>query len=377
MTADGFVPPAYGDRSLADVLPAVARALGRPLDPASPASSGLVLPDAGSYVVFLVDGLGRELLARHPDDAPYLSSLLAGSAAATAGVPSTTATSLTSLGTGLPPGGHGVVGYTARIPGTDRLLNHLQWSKDVDSAQWQPHHTIFGRLAAEGVATAAVNKREFHGSGLTDASSRGAGFVGADRWGERLVAVQAASTEHPSLTYVYDGDLDWTGHRYGVDSAQWRAQLAMTDQAAERMRETLPDDVRIVVVADHGMVDSDEDSRVDVDADPALRDGVVLLGGEARFRHLYCAGGAVESVAATWRSVLQDRAVVLTRDEAFAQGWFGAVEPSVRPRIGDVVVAARGTTAVLSSRDFPYEARLVGMHGSLTPEEMLVPVLVC
>ena len=208
----------------------MARALGRPLDHAS---SGLVLPDAGSYVVFLVDGLGRELLERHPEDAPYLSSLLAGSAAATAGVPSTTATSLTSLGTGLPPGGHGVVGYTARIPGTDRLLNHLQWSKDVDSAQWQPHPTIFGRLAAEGVATAAVNKREFHGSGLTDASSRGAGFVGADRWGERLVAVQAASTEHPSLTYVYDGDLDWTGHRYGVDSAQWRAQLAITDQAAK------------------------------------------------------------------------------------------------------------------------------------------------
>ena len=368
---DGFVAPAYGDHSLADVLPAVARALGHPLSP-----SGLVLPDAGAYVVFLVDGLGRELLAAHPDDAPYLSSLLAGSAEATAGVPSTTATSLTSLGTGMPPGGHGVVGYTARIPGTDKLLNHLQWSKDVDPADWQPNPTIFGQLASAGVTTTAVNKREFLGSGLTESSSRGAGFVGADRWGERLVAVQAASSEKPSLTYVYDGDLDWTGHRYGVDSAQWRAQLSMTDQAAERMRETLPDDVRIVVVADHGMVDAAETSRIDVDADPALRDGVVLLGGEARFRHLYCAGGAVESVAATWRSVLGDRASVLTRDEAFAAGWFGDVVPGVRPRIGDVVVAARGTTAVLSSRDFPYEARLVGMHGSLTREEMLVPILV-
>jgi hypothetical protein len=369
----GFVAPAYGDHSLADVLPAVARAIGRPLDGQG---SGLVLPDAGSYVVFLVDGLGRELLAANPEDAPYLSSLLAGSAEATSGVPSTTATSLTSLGTGMPPGGHGVVGYTARIPGTDRLLNHLQWSKEVDSAEWQPHHTVFGRLAAEGVTTTAVNKREFVGSGLTDASSRGAGFVGADRWGERIVAVHAASAESPSLTYVYDGDLDWTGHRYGVDSAQWRSQLTMTDQAAEQMRETLPDDVRILVIADHGMVDADEGSRIDVDAIPDLRDGVVLLGGEARFRHLYCAGGAVESVVDTWRATLGDRAEVLTRDEAFARGWFGDVAPGVRPRIGDVVVAARGTTAVLSSRDFPYEARLVGMHGSLTPEEMLVPVLV-
>ncbi len=368
-----FVAPAYGDHSLADVLPAVAGALGRPLDGPP---HGLLLPDAGSYVVFLVDGLGRELLADHPEDAPFLSSLLAGSASATAGVPSTTATSLTSLGTGMPPGGHGIVGFTARIPGTDKLLNHLQWSKDVDSAEWQPHQTIFGRLAAQGVTTTAVNKREFVGSGLTDASSRGAGFVGADRWGERIVAVQAASSHRPSLTYVYDGDLDWTGHRYGVDSAQWRAQLAMTDQAAERLRETLADDVRILVIADHGMVDADQASRVDVDGVPELRDGVVLLGGEARFRHLYCAAGAVESVAATWRSVLGDQAQVRTRDEAFAEGWFGSVAPGVRPRIGDVVVAARGTTALLSSRDFPYEARLVGMHGSLTPAEMLVPVLV-
>ena len=373
MSDPDFVAPAYGDHSLADVLPAVARALGRPLDGQG---SGLVLPDAGSYVVFLVDGLGRELLADHPDDAPFLAALLEGSAEATAGVPSTTATSLTTLGTGMPPGGHGVVGYTARIPGTDKLLNHLQWSKDVDAAEWQPHHTIFGRLASAGVTTTAVNKREFLGSGLTDASSRGAGFVGADRWGERIVAVQAASAEHPSLTYVYDGDLDWTGHRYGVDSAQWRAQLSMTDQAAERLRETLPDDVRIVVIADHGMVDASEGSRIDVDAHPEMRDGVVLLGGEARFRHLYCAGGAVDSVVATWREQLGDGAEVLTRDEAFGRGWFGEVEPGVRPRIGDVVVAARGDTAVLSSRDFPYEARLVGMHGSLTPEEMLVPVLV-
>jgi hypothetical protein len=269
-----------------------------------------------------------------------------------------------------------VVGFTARIPGTDKLLNHLQWSKGVDATEWQPHQTAFGRLASAGVTTTAVNKREFNGSGLTDVSSRGAGFIGADRWGERIVAVQAASAERPSLTYVYDGDLDWTGHRYGVDSPQWRAQLTIIDQATEQLREALPADVRVVVIADHGMVDAGPEARVDVDEVPELRDGVVLLGGEARFRHLYCAGGAVESVAATWRAVLGDRALVLTRDEAFALDWFGPVSPGVRPRVGDVVVAARGTTALLSSRDFPYETRLVGMHGSLTSAEMLVPVLV-
>jgi len=97
--AGDFVEPAYSQRSLSDVVPAVASALGLHL-PAIDGSwqdSALVLPDASSYVVFLVDGLGHELLQRYSHAAPFLSSLT--SSHGTAGVPSTTATSLTS-----PPG---------------------------------------------------------------------------------------------------------------------------------------------------------------------------------------------------------------------------------------------------------------------------------
>ena len=383
MTTPGageFVPPAYHDRSLTDVLPAVARALGVGAafgggDDQDPAP-GLLLPEAGSYVVFLIDGLGYELLRDHAAVAPFLHSLMAGSPPATVGVPSTTATSLTSLGTALTPGIHGVVGFTARIPGTDSLLNALSWSREVDPAQWQPHPTAFGRLAAAGVQTTQVNKREFLASGLTEASSRGARFIGADRLGERLVAVQDASALTPSVTYMYDGDLDWTGHRYGVASAQWAAQLAMIDLAAERLRQSLPVRTRLVVVADHGMVDVGPERRIDVEDQPQLRDGLALIGGEARFRHLYCRGGAIDDVVATWRAVLGARAEVLSREEAFTRGWFGECGAAVLPRIGEVVVACRGDHAVLDTAAFPYEARLVGMHGSLTSAEMLIPVLV-
>jgi predicted AlkP superfamily pyrophosphatase or phosphodiesterase len=369
-----FVAPAYRDRSLTDVLPAVADALGV----GSTFESGrrLRLPEASRYVVFLVDGLGFELLRDHPEDAPYLHSLMAGSEPATVGVPSTTATSLTSLGTALPPGSHGVVGFTSRIPGTDQLLNALTWNKAVDPRTWQPHPTAFARLAAAGVHTTVVNKREFAGSGLTDVSCRGAELVGADRLGERLVAVQTASAQPGSLTYMYDGDLDWTGHRYGVASPQWASQLSMIDVAAERLREELPADTRIVVVADHGMVDAAPAGRVDLEERTELRDGVALVGGEARFRHLYCRGGAVDDVVRTWSEVLGEAALVLRREEAVERCWFGAVSSEVWPRIGDVLVACRGDHAVLDSAAFPYEAKLIGMHGSLTSAEMLVPVLV-
>ena len=371
--SDRFVEPAYEDRSLGDVIPAVAKALG--VDVGLPPTS-LRLPQAGSYVVFLVDGLGYELLRDHETDAPFLHSLLGQQAPATAGVPSTTATSLTSLGTALLPGTHGIVGFTSRIPGTDELLNALTWSKSVDPTTWQPHPTAFARLAAAGVATTVVNKREFDGSGLTVAGQRGASFVGADRVGERMAAVLAASASAPALVYMYEGDLDWTGHRYGVASLSWRLQLAMVDAAAEQLRETLPADVRILVVADHGMVDSPLSARIDVDEHPDLLDGVALLGGEARYRHLYCRGGAVDDVVDAWRERLGDRAEVLTRDDALARGWFGPVTSDVLPRLGNVMVAAHGDFSVMSSAAFPYETRMIGLHGSLTSAEMLIPVLV-
>jgi Type I phosphodiesterase / nucleotide pyrophosphatase len=374
---DPFVEPAYGARSLADVLPAVGTALGARVDGWPAHRPGLALPEAPAYVVFLVDGLGADLLGAHAHAAPYLSSLLTADTVGTAGVPSTTATSLTSLGTGLTPGGHGVVGFTSRVPGSDRLLNALFWDRDIDPLQWQPHPTAFQTLASSGVHVTSVNKREFRGSGLTVAAQRGGDWIDADRVGERVAGAVVASAVRPSLTYLYDGDLDWTGHRYGVASAQWLQQLAIIDAEAEQLRDALPSHARLLVVADHGMVDAARpERRIDLDDDPAFREGVVLLGGEARFRHVYCTAGAVDDVRARWRELLADAALVVSRDEAIACGWFGDVTAPVLPRLGDVVAAAHDDWGLFSSVDFPYELRLVGLHGSLTPAEMRIPLLV-
>ncbi len=154
-----------------------------------------------------------------------------------------------------------------------------------------------------------VNKREFAGSGLTVAAHRGADYVGADKVGERIAAAVAASAERPSLTYLYDGDLDWTGHRYGVASSQWLQQLSMVDAEAEQLREALPAG-RAARSSSPTTAWSTRrrESRIDVDEHLDLRAGVALLGGEARFRHLYCRGGAVDDVVATWTELLGDRA---------------------------------------------------------------------
>jgi type I phosphodiesterase/nucleotide pyrophosphatase len=372
MTADTrFVSPRYRDRSLSDLLPSVAGAMG-----VAGYDNRFALPTARRYVVVMVDGLGWHLLREHAADAPYLSSMLSAQSPMTCGVPSTTASSLTSLGTGLTPGEHGLVGYTSRIPGTNRLLNALKWDPDVDPLVWQPEPTMFERLGSDGIRVAAANRASFRGSGLTVSSQRGADFHAADTAWERLAVVTELAEPADSLVYAYESTLDHIGHGSGCTSDRWLEQLATIDADLRRLREDLPADAVLVVTGDHGMVDVDDSGRLDVDDEPALLDGVALMGGEARLRHLYCRSGAVADVAGRWATALGDRAVVMTQATAEAAGWFGEIRPLIRARIGDVVVASTARYAVLSRQQFPIETKLVGFHGSLTEAEMLIPLLV-
>lgn len=361
--------PQYGERSLAEVLPSVLGALGTHGE-----QNPLQLPPAPLYCVFLVDGLGWNLLRSHTAQAPFLSSLR--QQPITCGAPSTTATSLASLGTGLAPGRHGLLGYTTRAPGGNEIFNALKWEPAVDPLTYQPHPTLFQRAQRSGVAATVLGPRRFRDTGLTVAALRGP-FRAADSRGERVAAAaDSLSAGGPALVYVYEGDLDHTGHQVGCTSAAWRHELAMVDRFAEELYEALPPGTVLLVTGDHGMVDVAAEDRIDVDDHPALREGVTLVAGEARFRHVYTRDGAADDVAAAWRGVLGDsRAAVLTRAAAVAAGWFGAVENRVLERIGDVVVNVHGACAVEHRSVFPVETKLVGLHGGLSEDELLVPLL--
>ena len=151
------------------------------------------------------------------------------------------------------------------LESTSTWVNSLFWDQPVDPLDWQPHRTAFDALEAAGVHTSVVSKREFEGSGLTRCGQRGAEYVGADDVAERVAGAVACAARRPSLTYVYDGNLDWHGHRAGVDSVRWRTQLRDIDEDVQELRDALPPEVRLLVVADHGMVDSQPNTRFDID----------------------------------------------------------------------------------------------------------------
>ena len=345
--------------------------------PVAADTGALVLPPAPRAVVLLVDGLGDVLLRARSGHAPYLRSLLADGRRLSSGFPSTTATSMGSFGTGLPPGGHGLVGYEVLDPDRDVLLNELSWEPHVDPHVWQPNPTVFERLAAADVPVTRIGPGFFDGSGLTESALRGGRFVAASSLDDRIGAAIAAIRATPrGLVYVYWGDIDKVGHVHGCQSWEWGEELTRVDDAVRRLAESLPSDAALHITADHGMVDVALDRRIDLAHDPELSAGVRHSGGEPRALHLYCEPGAADDVAATWRERLDGQVWVRTRAEAVAQGWFGAVSVQVMPRIGDVVVATAGEIAIVDSRhQRPQLLALIGLHGSLTPDETAVPLL--
>ncbi|HEX5302172.1 MAG TPA: nucleotide pyrophosphatase/phosphodiesterase family protein [Streptosporangiaceae bacterium] len=367
------IVPSYGAATLADL----SSSLLASLDPEAPSAQNVLdLPSARRACLLIVDGLGWELLRDHPAAAPFLSELARNSRPITAGFPSTTVTSLGSICTGQPPGQHGILGYQVAIPGENRLLNGLRWDASVDPLTWQPLPTVYERATAAGIAAVHVAQGSFRGTGLTVATMRGADFRPANSMGALAAQGATALRENDrAFVTVYHGDLDGAGHVFGVASDAWYNQLAHVDKLAEQLAGALPSGTMMYVTADHGMVDISADDKFDVDAHPELRSGLALLGGEPRARHLYARRGAADDVLAAWREALGDRAWVLPRDEAIKEGWFGPVDPAMTSRIGDVVAAAGGSLALVATQAEPRESRLVGMHGSLTPAEQLVPAL--
>lgn len=341
----------------------------------------LDLPSAGRICVVLVDGLGKALLRQHSSHAPFLRSAIADSRTLSAAVPTTTAASLGSFGTGLAPGQHGMTGYDVLDPEQDKVVNLLGgWDANVDPERWQPHETVLER-AARQIRVTTVSLPRFADSSMTRACLRGGGFVSASGVHARVSsALEELRKPGPALVYQYWNELDKAGHRYGCQSVQWLEQLEEIDSAMRRFAAKLPSDTLLLLTADHGMIDVAREQRFDYSLDPKLIDGVRHTAGEPRMVQLYTEPGLdanrMSSLLNAWRETYGSRAWILTRQEVVDTGYFGDVLKRVRGRIGDVLIAAREPIALFDGRRVSDAAMaVVGQHGSLTRAEREVPLL--
>jgi hypothetical protein len=325
--------------------------------------------EADRVVLLVLDGVGWHQLQARRSITPTLSGMEGGPIRTV--LPTTTATALTSISTGVPPGEHGVIGYRIDVDG--EVLNILRWTTRRGDARESITPQKIQPLPPFGAQRPPVITRtEFQRSGFTGAHLDGVRFRGW-RVASTLVTevVQATHAGEP-FTYAYYDGVDKVSHEYGLGGF-FDAELAAADRIVGDILERAPRGTAVVVTADHGQV------HVGADVTPLASEVAAHVegqSGEARFRWLHAHPGQHRALYDAAVASHGDRAWVRTRDEIIDEGWFGpVVTDAARRRLGDVALVAKGTAAFTEPSDTgPYH--LVGRHGSATPAELDVPLLV-
>ncbi len=333
----------------------------------------LGLPQAERVCVVLVDGLGELNLAARSGHAANLRSWTHLEPLTTV-APSTTAAAITAVGTGELPGTTAMMSYSLRSPASGRNFSLIKWDDPaLEPVRWQKAPTLFEQLGEAANACRLVQPRSYVGSGLTLCALRGAPAAPADTVDDRIAAAARELRRGASAVYLYWGEIDHAGHARGWLSEEWVSELEILDAALGRLARSVPRGTLIVLTADHGMVDVTE--RLDIGENPSLIRDVDLVSGEERGVHLYTS--RPNEVAERWRDVLKEKSHVLTKAQATSSGLFGDMGSKALEVMGDVLVFQTGTLSLIHSRSLePNHSFMRGVHGSLTPEEMLVPLIV-
>ena len=354
--------PDYQGACVSNVLPAILEV---------PELGGDWLPAATSQarqvVVFVIDGLGWHQLEARRSLTPTMNEMAGGPIDTVA--PSTTATALTSICTGVSPGEHGVVGYRIRVG--SETLNVLRWTTEngdarerIVPASFQSSDPFLGRTPT------VVSRSEFAESGFSQAHLMGGTFAGYRTTASMLVEIEQSIAAGQRLTYAYYDGVDRIGHEYG-HGRHFDAEYAFADGLIGAIIDRLPPEAALVVTADHGQVHTGDQLHA---FHPDVSNLVQAMSGEARFRWLHCAPGRASDLFDAATAHHGDHAWVRTVDEIVEQGVLGPhVSTEARQRLGDVAVMARGVGAFLD----PSEGGpgLIGRHGSVTPAEVQVPLL--
>ena len=321
----------------------------------------------------LIDGLGKNAVDEFgvhqsfTKNLEYLSTLKAT-------FPSTTASSLTSLATGLSVGEHAMVGYTMRVPHSgypERTLNALKWDDRIDPKNWQPKETLFERAAKVQINVSHIAAARYASTGFTEAALRGAQYRSANTVQDQIKNAKMALERPGSFAYVYLNDVDEASHSKGFGSEKFLAALGKVDELVSGLLAELPKGTRIWLTSDHGMINRD-DYRV---VNSQLLDRIRMMAGEPRVRYLYLEPENLNRVKETWQNELGDKVILKSRDEAIAEGLFGkSVSPAASERIGDLIAIATGNFILVEQEREAMQIAMVGHHGGLTDAEVEIPL---
>jgi predicted AlkP superfamily pyrophosphatase or phosphodiesterase len=400
---EGWVMPHYDGLSIANLPATVATLLGSDLPGALPALPrdqwAEWAPGLHRVVLVILDALGYRLLQDRwaaGEGEPFSRLAQAGRLVLLTSVfPSTTDAALISLGTGRPPAEHGWLAYEIYLREVGIASNAIKlvpvWSRGndqllewgLDAEQLVPLPTLAQHLVASGVQTKAILSAFLKNSGFSRLLYRGIdeirGHVHASDFWVQLRHLLAQTRGQRALLTAYWSGLDTLAHAYGPQTDPWRAEFRSVSHLLEReFLDALPAEDRagtlLLITADHGQLTIPREGILTANEDPELHQHLLVpIMGESRAAFVYPRPGRAGAI----RHYLEDRFpgwfAVLDSAQALEAGIMGRpVADETYARAGQLLVLPRGNHA-LQRADPPVP--LVGRHGGLTPEEMLVPLI--
>ena len=396
------VHPAYDGLSILNVPSSICRWLGAPELPHPPidhAEFDDLASGARQVVVILVDAVGLNLLERWLEGrAKSLQPLVSRGTlgALTSVVPSTTSAALTTLWTGRSPAEHGILGYELFLREyglVANMITHAPASFDgeveslvhagFDPESFLPVPTMGPHLSEAGVESHAFLHSSIAGSGLSTMHYPKVDQHSFDDLSDLWIGLRQlldTASEKRRLIWSYFGNVDSLAHRHGPNDVRVETEFAQfADSLMADFVDALSPEARrgtvLILMADHGQVATHKDPHFELRNHPDLvRLLHMLPSGENRLAYLYPRPGQADAVEEYIARAWPRRFRMLVSDHALEAGLFGPGQPAkaARSRIGDRLAISQGEGYLWWANK---ENLLLGRHGSVTPEEMLVPFL--
>ena len=399
--SQGFWPPSYDGHGLLNLVSSIATACGAEAWPSAP----LAEVDTSSWakarniVLLLADGVGADFIARTSPDGPLHRHQVA---TITSVCPTTTASAIPTLMTGLPPAGHGLTGWNVYLDEIDAITAVLPLSVrggypgpdlPIEPNVLYDYPNLYPQLFRQ---CHIVSPARISGSPFSRTHSFGATLHAyqpqANPWLDALPFCRRRrdffgtlrrlchEKGRPQFIYGYWPDFDHAAHEHGVDSPTAVKLFKQFEIDLENfLHEIRGTDTLVLVTADHGFVDSPPDRQIHLADHTGLAALLTRpLSGERRLAYCSLKPGAARDFEDYISTVFPDRMAAWPRAKLLDEGWFGpgTPHPKLAARIGDYALVMKDVWTLVDQIPGERPIRMLGVHGGLSRYEMRIPLSV-
>lgn len=400
--APDILLPSYDGFGLANLTPSISRWLGGP-ELSAPVFSDIILdqfaPKYKRVVMLLVDALGYKQLIRlmQEGQAGFWQRKLGTSTLLpiTSISPSTTASALTTIWTGTTPLEHGIIGYEMWVKSLGMVINTILHSPitfwgdvgglaragfdPVSFLGFPPLGELFTNSGIEshafvpaGIANSGLSKMHHVGTQLH-------GYTAESDFLANMRDLLNARPNNHKFVYAYWSHVDSLMHRYGTYNERVTEQFNSFSDAFERiflnkLEPWAREETLILLTADHGSVETPNNPAYELRSRPELMDLLVMQPTcEGRLPYLYVKPGQEEAVREYFEHAWPGEFSLITRQQVLDSGLLGRGTPNsdLINRIGDLVAIPHGNAYLWWVNKSNV---MLGRHGGLHPDEMLVPL---